>query len=145
MLDCNFDECNFTMAQIKNTGFNNVSYISCKLMGLDFSKCNSALFSVSFNNSNLDYTSFTKKKMKKTNFLNCSLKQSDFEEADLSQAIFENCNLQDTNFMRCILEKTDFRTAKNITLDPEQNRMKQAKFSVDGALSLLRKYKIEVE
>jgi hypothetical protein len=46
--------------------------------------------------------------------------------------------------MRCILEKTDFSTAKNITLDPEQNKLKQAKFSVEGALSLLSKYKIEI-
>ena len=43
-----------------------------------------------------------------------------------------------------ILEKADFRTAKNYSIDPEQNRLKKAKFSLSGVVGLLRKYDIVV-
>lgn len=48
-------------------------------------------------------------------------------------------------FIQTVLEKTDFRTAHSFSIDPEYNRIKGAKFSASGALSLLEKYHIEVE
>ena len=83
--------------------------------------------------------------MKKTSFIDCSLKEVDFTSADLSMAAFINCDLLNAIFMQTILEKADFRTARNYYLDPERNKIKNAKFSHFGALGLLAKYNIEVE
>ncbi|HSQ45289.1 MAG TPA: pentapeptide repeat-containing protein, partial [Lutibacter sp.] len=69
----------------------------------------------------------------------------DFSETDLSNAVFNNCDLIGSIFKTSILEKTDFRTSYNYSIDPELNRMKKAKFSLQGLPGLLRKYQIEVE
>jgi hypothetical protein len=48
-------------------------------------------------------------------------------------------------FERTVLEKVDFRTSYNYSIDPELNRIKNAKFSIVGIIGLLDKYDIEVE
>ena len=75
-MDCNFKGCNFSLTSLQNSGVKNCKFFGCKVMGIDFSKCNSFLFSVSFQECHLDYSSFFQMKMKKTNFIDCSLKES---------------------------------------------------------------------
>ena len=43
-----------------------------------------------------------------------------------------------------MLQGADFRTAYNLSLDPEKNRIKKAMFSKEGALGLLLKYKLQI-
>jgi uncharacterized protein YjbI with pentapeptide repeats len=69
----------------------------------------------------------------------------DFTECDLSGSIFDNCDLTRARFERTVLEKVDFRTSYNYSIDPELNRIKNAKFSIVGIIGLLDKYDIEVE
>ncbi|WP_311316321.1 pentapeptide repeat-containing protein [Kaistella jeonii] len=70
----------------------------------------------------------------KSNFQK-NLSSADFTDCDLSQTIFQNTNL----------EKADFRSAFNYTIDPENNRLKGAKFSLAGISGLLGKYQIKIE
>jgi len=53
----------------------------------------------------------------------------------LAGAIFENT----------ILEKADFRTSLNYSIDPENNRIRKAKFSILEISGLLDKYDIEID
>ncbi len=144
-MDCVFTGCDFSLAVLNNTGLKNITFRACKLMGVNFSACNSFLFSVTFFDCVLDYSSFFQKKMKKAVFTSCSIKEADFQETDLSMAVFSNCDLQNATFDRTILEKADFRTAINYALDPELNKIKKAKFSYHGIAGLLSKYDIEIE
>jgi fluoroquinolone resistance protein len=144
-MDCTFKNCNFSLAVVEEARIKNIKFIGCKLMGLDFSKCNDFLFSASFENCHMDYCSFYKKKMKKTSFVDCSLKDVDFAEVDLSGSIFKNCDLLNASFMQTILEKADLRTAINYSLDPELNKIKKARFSQFGIAGLLVKYNIDIE
>jgi hypothetical protein len=50
-------------------------------------------------------------------------------------AIFENTNL----------EKCDFRSAYNYVIDPQNNKIKKAKFSKEGAIGLLRAFDIVID
>lgn len=143
--DCVFTQCNFTMAQVRKTKMRDVRFKNCKLMGLDFSGCDEFLFSVSFENCQLDYASFFGRKMKKTKFISCSMRETNLEEADFSQAIFDHCDLLAASFVQTNLEQADLRTALNYGIDPEQNKIKKAKFSVQGLPGLLTKYDIEIE
>ncbi|MBR9915619.1 MAG: pentapeptide repeat-containing protein, partial [Algicola sp.] len=74
----------------------------------------------------------------------CNMEQADFSHADLTSATFKDCNLKDTIFEHCILEKTDFKTAYNLAIDPNKNKMNGAKFSKDNALGLLLKYQLKI-
>lgn len=143
--DCLFINCNFSLALLNNTGLQNITFDRCKLMGLDFSRCNDFSFSTTFRHCAMDYCSFFKKKMKKTLFTECSLREVDFTEADLSMAAFQQCDLLHATFDQTILESADFRTARNYSLDPELNKVRKAKFSYMGLAGLLGKYDLEVE
>lgn len=143
--NCYFDTCNLSMAMLEHTKLDNAQFINCKIMGVDFSKCSDFLFSASFSKCTLDFTQFLGKNLKKIKFEDCSMKEANFTESNLTDAALINCDLSRTVFYRTTLIKADFRTSYNYTIDPELNRIKNAKFSMNGVLGLLEKYDISVE
>ncbi|MBE0539484.1 MAG: pentapeptide repeat-containing protein, partial [Ignavibacterium sp.] len=60
---------------------------------------------------------------------------SSFNDCDLRNAVFDNTNLS----------KCDFRKAYNYLIDPENNKISKAKFSIMGVPGLLTKYDIMIE
>jgi uncharacterized protein YjbI with pentapeptide repeats len=115
------------------------------MLGLQFEECNEFGLAFTFENCRLNNSSFYKLKIKKTLFKDSDLSEVDFTECDLSSAIFEKCNLLQTVFDNTNIEKADFRTSFNYTIDPENNKIKKAVFSINGVAGLLRKYNIEIE
>lgn len=144
-LDCTFNNCNLSMIKLNNVALQNVNFKRCKMMGIDFRPCRDLLLAFKFEFCNLDYASFVSKIIPETVFKECSLVQAIFAETDLQGASFENSNLLDAIFENTNLEKANFIGAVNYKIDPEENRIRGAKFSRDGLAGLLRKYDIEVE
>lgn len=144
-IHCLFDGCNLCQVRIGNLSLNNVTFKNCKQLGWDFSQCNELLFSAAFESCNLNYSQFTKMTVKGIRFVDCSLQEVDFGQANLTGAIFANCDLTRAIFLKTNLEKSDFRTSYNYAFDPEQNRIKKAKFCVPEVLGLLSKFDIEIE
>jgi uncharacterized protein YjbI with pentapeptide repeats len=142
--ECRFVDCNLSMVKLTGTTLRDIQFKGCKLMGLHFEDCSDFLFSVSFDNCLLNLSSFYRRNLKKTLFKNCNLQEVDFTEADLSIAQFDNCDLSKAVFRNTNLEKADFRSAYNYTINPEQNRIKKARFSLDGLTGLLHQYDIEI-
>jgi uncharacterized protein YjbI with pentapeptide repeats len=68
-----------------------------------------------------------------------------FSESDLSNASFNHCDLQGSKFDQCNLEKTDFSAALHYSIDPERNRLKKTRFSLNGITGLLDKHDIVIE
>lgn len=73
------------------------------------------------------------------------MEEVDFTETDLSKSVFDQCNLNRALFYASKLERADFRTAYNYSFDPEENRLKGARFSSPAVLGLLAKYPIEID
>lgn len=144
-LDCIFNACDLSLVNLSNTGMKSVQFKNSKLMGIDFSRCSDFLFAVEFEKCLLDFTIFTEKKLKKTRFMNCSLKEADFTAVDLSYAVFDECDLNLATFVQCNLEHADFRSAFNYAIDPDQNKLRKAKFCYPAVLGLLAKYNVIVE
>jgi len=144
-IECTFTDCNFTLGILKNSGFKNIQFNNSKLIGIDFSVCNNFLFTVHFYECHLDYSTFHSKKMRNTDFINCTLKQVDFTEVDLTASVFKNCDLSNATFNHTILDKVDFRTSVNYTLEPSNNKIKKARFSLKGLPGLLSSYDIDIE
>lgn len=144
-INCEFKDCNLSLAKLNKTAFQDVKFSGCKLLGLQFDTCNEFSLSFSFDNCLLNHSIFYKRKIKKTSFLNSQLREVDFTEADLSSSVFDNCDLSGATFEYTNLEKSDFRTAYNFSIDPESNRIKKAKFSLNGLSGLLHKYDLEIE
>jgi fluoroquinolone resistance protein len=140
--DCEFENCNLSMAKVRNTSLKTVSFRKCKLVGLNFGEANPFLITLHFEDCSLNLASFYKLKLKNTTFKNCNLQEVDFTETDLTASLLDNCDLSNATFDRSILEKSDFRTAVNYRIDPDNNRLKKAKFSASGVVGLLVKYDI---
>lgn len=83
--------------------------------------------------------------MKAIQFTGCKLQQVDFAEADLRQASLEDCDLSEAIFFNTNLEGADFESASGFEIDPENNRIKGAKFSPSNIRGLLVKYKIRIK
>ncbi len=144
-IECTFEKCDLSVATLKQTGLQDVKFIECKLLGLQFGDCNHFLFEVTFDKCNLQLSGFYKLKMKGLRIKNCELHEVDFTEADLSDAVFDECDLSRAIFDHSNLEKADFRTAYNYTIDPAANRMKGARFALAGAPGLLANFNIMIE
>lgn len=142
LIDCKFENCNLSMIKILGTGLRNVKFINCKIMGVDFSNCAEFDFAVSFEKSCLDYAFFIKNNLKKTKFEDCIIKEANFTKSDLTDAEFNNCDLSGTIFTQSNLGGVDFTTAKCFSINPDNNSVKKAKFSIYGVVGLLDKYDI---
>ena len=133
------------MIKLMGVSFQQVVFKECKLLGMDFSPCSEMLFHVRFEQCALDHSVLAGRRMPKTHFQKCSMKGVDLSGADLSEAVLDHCDLQDAVFDRTDLRNADLTSALHMHLDPDNNRIKGARFSVHGALDLLSKYGIEVE
>ena len=66
-------------------------------------------------------------------------------DTDLSLSVFSNCDLAGAMFENTNLENSDLSSSFNFSIDPENNRIKKAKFSTSGIKGLLDKYDIIIE
>lgn len=144
-IDCEFHTCNLSVANLAMSVLRDIKFVDCKMLGIHFENCNQFGLAVKFENCNLAHSSFYQTKLKKTPFKNCNLGEVDFTECDISNSIFETCDFTKAKFENTILEKADLRTAFNYSIDPEINKIKKAKFSLDGITGLLNKYDIDIE
>lgn len=142
--DCEFRNCNLSLVKTGETAFKDVCFSDCKMVGVHFEHCNPFLLEFRFENCKLDLSSFYKLKEKKTQFENCSLHDVDFTESDLEASSFINCDLRGSRFERTNIEKSDFRSAVNYSIDPENNKLRKAKFSLPEVSGLLHKYDISI-
>ncbi|MGC4235683.1 MAG: pentapeptide repeat-containing protein [Niabella sp.] len=144
-IDCSFQHCDCSNANLHQTIIRDVSFHDCKMLGLHFDACNDFLFSAIFKNCTLSFSSFYKLKLKGILFKDCTLHEVDFAGCDLTGAFFNNCDLKGAIFDRTTLEKADLSTAYNYIIDPENNRIKKAKFAAAGLAGLLGKYDIVIK
>ena len=144
-VDCEFHDCDLSLTRLDDVTLNDVRFFSCKMIGIDFTRLNSFILSFQFDHCQLNLASFYKMKLKSMVFRHCELQEVDFVESDLSGAVFSECDLNGAIFDSTNLEKADFRTAFNYRINPDQNRIKKARFSVPGVLTLLDQYDIKIE
>lgn len=143
--DCVFTDCNLSLVKLVKTSFRENTLLRCKVLGVHFYSCNPFLFSARFEDCLLNLSSFYKLGLKKMLFKACSLQEVDFTEADLTAALFDTCDLSRATFDGSILEKADLRSSYNFSIDPEKNKLKKARFSLQGLPGLLHKYNITID
>lgn len=142
---CEFTDCNLSLAPLNGTALRDVKFKDCKMLGLQFERCNDFGLALSFQNCQLNHSSFFQLNLRKTLFKDCQLRETDFSESNLTSAVFAECDLSQAIFQNTNLEKADFRTAFYYVIDPENNRLKGARFSAAGISGLLEKYQIKIE
>ena len=69
----------------------------------------------------------------------------DLAETNMKGVSLYDCDLADATFERTDLTQADLRGAKNYIIDPDINKLKNARFSIPEVLGLLAKYSIKIE
>ena len=77
-------------------------------------------------------------------FISSLIKDTGFEECNLERALFDNCDLELTSFINNNLKKANFLSSKNYLIDPKQNDIENAEFSLPEALSFLSLLPIKI-
>ncbi len=144
-LECEFENCDFSSAKTVGTGFKEVVFRNCKLLGLAFDTCSEFLLSFRFTDCILNFSSFYRLKIPKTIFSNCKLLEVDFTEVELSAASFSGSDLAGAIFQGSRLDNSDFRGAINYSINPQENLLTGARFSLPEVVGLLDVYRIRVE
>jgi len=143
-INCRFENCDLTQAALPNTKLDDVTFVNCQLMHIDFGLCNPFGLRVDFYQCRLDYAVFLDKKLKKTQFIECSVKEVHFLKCDLTNALFDSCDLELAKFAENNLTGVDFSSSYNLTMDPDDNIIKKARFSRHNLPGLLTKYSIKI-
>ncbi len=139
--NCRFIECTFinsdlSLSTLKSSIFNDVTFEKSKLLGLSWSHCQEP-FEVKFDTCDISQNSFHFIDLRQMKFINSIIKDSGFEECNLEKSLFDRCDLQYTVFLKNNLKKANFETSKNYLINPAENDIKDASFSLPEALSFL--------
>jgi uncharacterized protein YjbI with pentapeptide repeats len=144
-IECTFKGCNLSNAILRKTTFREVSFSDCKMLGLHFEDCTPFFVPPVFNHCQLNLSTFTECKLPGISFRNCILEEVDFTSADLSGANFDGCDLQKAVFEHTDLSKADLRHAFHYLIDPTRNKVKKARFSLEGTPGLLAYFGVVID
>lgn len=144
-LDCTFIDCDLSMSRVDNTGFKTVVFKQCKLLGIPYYNCSELLLEMEFIDCMLNFCGFLRLDLTHTQFEACSMHNVDFTDTILNKAVLNNCDLKGAQFSHSSLIEADFRTAYNFAIDPENNRMKKARFGLQNLSGLLYKYELDIK
>ncbi len=144
-IECTFIDCEFTNTNLFKCAFQKVHFSGCKLTGLLFEHSDAFLFEVKFTKSTLQVCGFFQKIMKNTSFINSKLVEVDFTESNLTASLFEECELQHCIFDRTILENCNLSSSTGLIINPETNKIKGIKVSLQQLPGFLAQYGIDVE
>lgn len=142
--ECTFINCDLSLASLKASTFNDVTFENSKLLGVSWSSCDEP-FDVFFDSCNISQNSFHLMDLRQMKFRNSLIKDTGFEECNLEKAVFDNCDLELTSFINNNLKKANFETSKNYLIDPKQNDIEKAQFSLPEALSFLSLLPIKIK
>ena len=142
--ECTFISCDLSLSVLKNSTFNDVTFDNSRLLGISWSSCEEP-FDVIFDSCNLSQNSFHRLDLRKMKFINSLIKDTGFEDCNLENALFDNCDLEQTVFSNNNLKKANFETSKNYLIDPKQNDLQNALFSLPEALSFLSLLPIKIK
>ena len=139
--NCTFQESNLNLAQITGSSFPSTRFEKSKLVGINWTQGNWSPSGfnhlIGFFDCVLSHSTFIGLDLKGIQIKNCIAHEVDFRNAILSEANFKGTDLARSIFGNTNLRKADLSQARNYEIDPENNLIKEAKFSLPEAISLL--------
>ena len=143
--DCRFEHCDLSNARTENLSLQGVTFIDCKLLGVDFAACTSFNFHVEWVRCRMSDARFSGQGLGRSGFSDCELRRADFTGADLRNVSFGESDLTDAIFEATDLRGTDLRLATGYTIDPLRNRVRGTRVAWPGAVGLLRNFGLRIE
>jgi fluoroquinolone resistance protein len=145
--DCVFDGCDLTLVQFPGCTFAGIAFKDTRVMGVDWTRADWPRLGggkrITFAGCVMSHSTFIGLSLRELHLVECTATDVDFREADLSRASFVDTDLAESIFQGTDLTQADFSRARNYRIDPAQNKISRAKFSLPEALALL--YSMDIE
>lgn len=145
---CTFLECNLSLTQIPGSSFPSTRFEKSKLIGIDWTPGNWAQTEfnqlIGFFDCVISHNTFIGLRLKGIQIKNCIANEVDLREADLSRVNFRGTDLTKSLFGNTNLTEADLSRARNYQIDPGNNILKGAQFSLPEAMALLYSLDIEI-
>jgi fluoroquinolone resistance protein len=146
-IDCEFRACDLRMLDVTDSSFRDVRFEESQVIAVDWTRAAwgkaGLLNKIGFMRSTLNYSTFVGLALPELAMIDCVARDVDFSEADLTGAKLNKTDLEHSRFWNTNLTGTDFTDAFNYSIDPANNTIKQARFSLPEAMSLL--YNLEID
>jgi fluoroquinolone resistance protein len=144
-LECTMHKCNLSLSIVDGCRLQGLVFRDCKLVGVNFGKCDPLFLSVQFHHCLIDTCNFSDLHLKGTAFVQCMIRETHFSNANLSEANFSGSDLRGSTFHNSNLSKANFIGAINYAINPLTNALKNARFSQPEVLALLQHLGIVIE
>jgi fluoroquinolone resistance protein len=145
---CTFQGCNLSLIEISGSSFPATRFEKSKLIGVNWTQGNWSQSKFNpldgFHNCAISHSTFIGLALKGIQIKNCLANEVDFRDADLSKVNFRGTDLRKSLFFNTNLTKADLSQARNYQIDPGNNILKNAKFSLPEAMALLYSMDIEI-
>jgi fluoroquinolone resistance protein len=140
-VNCTFRQCDLSLIQVPESAFSGTRFEDSKVTGVDWTQADWTAVGlgdpIGFFKCAISHSTFIGLSLKKLQIKECIAADVDFREADLTKADFAGTDLSESLFSRTNLTEADLSSARNYHIPPEQNTLKQAKFSLPEAMALL--------
>ncbi|HUV26684.1 MAG TPA: pentapeptide repeat-containing protein [Anaerolineales bacterium] len=140
-VNCDFKRCDLSLTRVPESIFNSTSFEDSKIIGVNWAQADWSISElgkpISFLKSAISHCTFIGLSLKGIQVVDCAAVDVDYREADLSRADFSGSDLSASLFMHTNLSEANLSRARNYAIDPGLNELKEAKFSLPEAMSLL--------
>ena len=140
-VNCAFQQCDLSLIQVPGSTFSATRFEDSKVIGVNWTQVNWSATGLGnplgFFKSAINHSTFIGLSLRGIPIRDCAAVDVDFREADLSQADFAGTDLSQSIFGHTNLTGADLSRARNYHIDPGQNVLRQARFSLPEAMSLL--------
>lgn len=147
-INCSFTRCQLSLISVPYTRFFTVSFIECKLVGVDWTRATWSEFhkdfEISFRQSILNDSSFFGLTLQGLILDECKVQDVDFREGDFSHAVMTYSDFTHSLFMRTNLQSANFAESSQYSINILENQVQGAKFSKHEAVYLLESLGIEL-
>ncbi len=146
--ECKFINCNLSMLTVKGCSFFDIVFEETKAIGINWTQAAWSRIKLSspfrFYKCILNDSSFYGLCLKEIVLVECKAEGVDFRETDCTEADFSYTDFSNSIFSKTDLTRANFSEAINYNIDIFNNKIKQAKFSLPEATSLLNHLDIEL-
>lgn len=147
-INCSFTGCQLSLMAVPYTRFFGLSFLECKLVGVDWTRATWSAyhkdFEISFRQSILNDSSFFGLTLQGLILDECKVQDVDFREGDFAKAVMTYCDFTHSLFMRTNLQSVNFTESTQYSINVLENQLQGAKFSKHEAVYLLESLGIEL-
>jgi fluoroquinolone resistance protein len=145
-VNCVFRECDLSLIKVPESSFTSSRFENSKVIGVNWTEVHwpkAGLGNpIGFFKCAISHSTFIGLRLRGMEIKDCVALDVDFREADLSGAHFSGTDLSGSLFGSTDLSEADLSRARNYRIDPGQNILKHARFSLPEAMSLLHSMEV---